>query len=619
MKSFLLLILLLHAPLIVFADDYALDDAHNHDGTHVEGQNDCGGNYLFPGNIARLGSHSFLILGQDGPNHLLLDHRSGTPPHTYQFILRVQVDEKEMTIYKKLLKETKVALPAVTTIYFDKTGKQIDRTFFCLHDLKKIFGSEQKPNDAFAKLFPIRATWQKNADFEGAFPIKETVVPEDPFIIERKDVEIILYRYLPSYLEQSSFRKMIKAQGSTFTSILSHTPLQHDESGVTASNHSSYIKSGAFDSNGETCASDYYLKTVRPPKTRHAFLLLAETGKNSVLAAHLYDQSPQNYQTVMNFELTDDQMTEFRTAKQRSQAPLLFMPTAYFCMNELRALIKQKALNLSGDLYGNSDYEEFKIGQKVGTLTISAQKVKVLVNRTLQSLMNPQAVARDVFGFVDLKTVNSDVIVEAAYATDFNFIGQAIEGYRVGKCYLTTKAAKALSEVQKEVFKQGYSLLVFDCYRPQRAVNQFVTWTKNLDVKNQSIFYPDEPKKDLIKRGYIDAKSGHSRGSTVDLTLVHTSKYQAKTFYDQIKNITDCRKSQEVEASGQIDMGTTFDCFSELAHTANPKIPETLRKNREILKSAMEKQGFANYPKEWWHFVMKDEPYKNDYFDFEVQ
>lgn len=616
MKSVLILSLL--AATAAFAQDYALDDAHNHDGTHVEGQSDCGGNYMFPGDIARLGSHSFLILGEDGPNHLLLDHRSGTPPHTYQFILRVRADENELATYRKLLKETKVALPAVTTIYFDKSGKQLDRTFFCLHDLKKIFGAEQKPEDAFAKLFPIRASWQKDADFEGAFPIKETVVPEDPFVIERKDVELVLFRYLPSYLEQSGFRKMLKAQGSKFTSVLSHSPIKHDESVETAPTHSSYVKAGALESNGETCSAGYYLKTVRPPKTRHGFLLLAEYEKNSVLAAHLYDQSPQNYQTTMTLELTDAQMKLFREFKQKSMTPLLFMPTAYFCMNEVKDLLKKDSLELSGDIYQNTDYEDFKLGQKIGNLTIPSKKVKVLVNRTLQSLMNPQAVARDVFGFVDVKTINPDILVEAAYATDWNFIGQPIDGYRAGKCYLTSKAAKALSEVQKDVAKQGYSLLVFDCYRPQRAVNQFVAWTKSADSKNQSVFYAEIPKNKLIPE-YIDAKSGHSRGSTVDLTLVKTDKYQAKSFASQIRSIKDCRKSKEVEASGQVDMGTTFDCFSELANTANPAIPENLRKNREILKVAMEKQGFNHYPKEWWHFVMKDEPHKKEYFDFEVQ
>jgi D-alanyl-D-alanine dipeptidase len=619
MNSFLLMLLsaIMH---FSFAQDYALDDAHNHDGTHVEGQNDCGGNYMFPGDVARLGSHSFLIIGEDGPEHLLLDHRSGTPPHTYQFILRVRVDANEMATYHKLLNETKITLPAVTTIYFDKSKTQLDRTFFCLTDLKKIFGPEQRPDDAFAKLFPIRASWQKDADFEGAFPIKETVVPEDPFIIDRADVEIVLYRYLPSYLEQSSFRKMLKVQGSQFTSVLSHAPIRSDEPADTAAKRSSYIKSGALNSNGETCQSDYYLKNIRPPKTKHALLLLAESGKNSVLAVHLYDQSPQNYQTTFKLEFSDEQMQLFRKAKKESKTPVPFMPSEYFCMAEVRDLIKRQALTLKGTIYKNTEFEEFRLGQPAGELSLSSDKIKVLVNRTLQSLMNPQAVARDVFGIVDLKTINPDIFVEAAYASEWNFIGRPIDGYQADKCYLTTKAANALSAVQKEVSKQGYSLLVFDCYRPARAVNQFVNWTKDTtDAKMQSVFYPDEPKVNLIKRGYIDAKSGHSRASTIDLTLVYTKKFQKKDFILKAKAVTDCRKSQGVEKSGQVNMGTTFDCFSELAHTANPSVSEEARKNRQILKLAMEKQGFTNYSKEWWHFSLKNEPYKNDYFDFENQ
>lgn len=619
MKSLLALIILFmgYASL---AQDYALDDAHNHDGTHVEGQENCGGNYMFPGDIARLGSHSFLILGEDGPDHLLLDHRSGTPPHTYQFILQVRVDADEMATYRKLLKETKVALPAVTTIYFDKSGKQLDRTFFCLSDLKKIFGSEQKENDPYTKLFPIRASWQKDADFEGAFPIKETVVPENPLIIERKDVEIVLYRYLPSYLEQSGFRKMLKTKGAQFTSILSHAPIRNDDTVESGEKRSSYIKSGAFESNGETCQSDYYLKGVRPPKTKHAFLLLSENSKNSVLASHLYDQSPQNYQTTISFELSDDQMQVFRKARKESKTPLLFMPSEYFCMAEIKDLLKRQALSLKGTIYQNSEFEEFKLGQPAGELSLQSSKIKVLVNRTLQSLMNPQAVARDVFGIVDVKSVNPEINVEASYASDWNFIGKPIDGYRSNKCYLTAKAAKALSLVQKEVSKSGYSLLVFDCYRPQRAVNQFVSWTKDSsDTKMRLNFYPEELKGSLIKRGYIDAKSGHSRGSTIDLTLVHTEKFRSKDFLCKARAVSDCRKSKEIESSGQINMGTSFDCFSELAHTANSSISAESQKNRQILKTAMEKHGFTNYPKEWWHFVMSDEPYKADYFDFEVE
>lgn len=603
----LLPIFLLMTSLSAYAQDYALDDAHNHDGTHVEGQENCGTNYMLPGETARLGSHSFLVLGEDGPDHLLLDHRSGTPPHTYQFILRVRVDANEMATYRKLLSETKIALPAVTTIYFDKSGKQVDRTFFCLTDLKKIFGPEQKKGDPFEKLFPIRASWQKNADFEGAFPIKETVVPEDPLVIERKDVEIVLYRYLPSYLEQTSLRKALKTQGAASTSNLSGGP------------GTSYIRAGAHESNGETCRSDYYLKNVRLPKTKHAFLLLAESGPHTVLAAHLYDQSPQNYQTTLQLELPNEQMKLFRKARNESKAPPLFMSSDFFCMADIKELIKSKSLNLKGTLYKNSDYEDFKPGEPVGELNLASYQTKVLVNRTLQSLLNPQAVARDVFGIVDVKTVSPAIQVQAAYATDWNFIGQPIIGYRSNKCYLTGKAAKALGEVQKDVSRLGYSLLAFDCYRPQRAVNQFVSWVKGGESKMQASFYPEEKRGDLIKRGYIDDRSGHSRASTIDLTLVRTDKFKSDGFVDSAKKVTDCRKSKGVETTGQLDMGTTFDCFSELAHTANSGISEEARKNREILKAAMEKQGFKNYPKEWWHFVLKDEAYKSEFFDFEVE
>ncbi len=394
------------------ADDYALDDAHNHDGTHIAGQENCGGNYMFPGDIARLGSHSFLILGEDGPEHLILDHRSGTPPHTYQFLLRVHVDAKAMATYRRLLKESKKSLPAVTTIYFDKTGKQIDRTFFCLHDLPKIFGSEAKAGDIFEKLFPIRATWQKDADFEGAFPIKETITPDDPLVIERKDVELIVYRYLPSYLEQTSFRSYLKAHPE-FISHLSDAPQRHDESVATAAQHRSYITSGAFDSNGETCPANYYLKKVRPPKTRHAFVILATKGDHTLLATHLYDQAPQNYQTALEFVVSDSEMKTVKSALVKG--PLLFWPANYFCIADIRSDIKN-GLKMSGDLYANSNLTEFDPGQKIGTL--KPTQTTVLVNRPLQSFMNPQAVDRDVFGFVDVTQLISKFQVAARHTNN---------------------------------------------------------------------------------------------------------------------------------------------------------------------------------------------------------
>ncbi len=589
-------------------DSYALDDAHNHDGTHVEGQENCEGNYMFPGDIARRGSHSFLILGEDGPEHLILDHRSGTPPHTYQFLLRVKVNEKAMATYRRLLKESKKDLPAVTTIYFDKTGKQIDRTFFCLKDLPKIFGSEKKSGDIFEKLFPIRATWQKDADFEGTFPIKETITKDDPLIIERKDVELILYRYMPAYLEQQGFRKYLKSHPEIISS-LSHSPITHNESPATAANRKSYVNSGAFESDGDLCPANYYLKSVRPPKTRHAFIILAATGEDTVLATHLYDQAPQNFQTALEFKISTSEMKMIKAALAKGL--LLYWPKNDFCMAEIKDLA-DKNIILSGDLYSKPDLNDFNPGKKIGPL--NPLKIKVLVNRNLQSLMNPQAVARDVFGFVDVTTINSEIRVEARYSSDWNFLGRPVSGYRASRCYLTNKAAKALSKVAEEVGKKGYNLLVLDCYRPQRAVTEFVNWVNSeKDSPTKAFFYPGENRSDLIQRGYIDARSGHSRGSTVDLTLIKADAKQ-KTFRE---TYSDCRKP--VIAEGVVDMGTAYDCFSEVSYTADSSISADAKTNRAYLKSAMEKQGFKNYPKEWWHYSLNDEPYRKNYFDFEVQ
>ncbi len=587
-----MIIPLLISTLLARAQDYALDDAHNHDGTHVEGQENCGGNYMFPGDIARLGSHSFIVLGEDGPEHLLLDHRSGTPPHTYQFILRVHVKPEAMSTYRKLLKSSKVGLPAVTTIYFDESGKQVDRTFFCLHDLPKIFSGGTSSKDAFDRLFPIRATWQQNADFEGAFEIKKSIVPkEPPLVINRADVEILVYRYLPSYLEQASFRKYLKEHPGV--SNLSDAPLTHDESPETARTHSSYEK--VQETNGETCPADYYLKGYRPPKTKHAWLILAVNGK-TVTAAHLYDQAPQNYQTLLTFEVDDPKVLSGRK-------PLLFTPDQFYCMSD----IKKTKLDLRGKVYEGSDLRDFKLGKLVGE--IEGRKPQIRINRILQSLMNPQAVARDVFGLVDAQTVEPSLRVEARYFTDDNFVGRPIEGYRANRCYLTREAAKALALVQKDVAAQGHSLLAFDCYRPQRAVTDFAAWAKGPDQKMKSKQYPEEEKTKLFERGYIASKSGHSRGSTIDLTLV---PLKAKGPYSDAT--PDCRKPL---AKNQLDMGTTFDCFSENANTANAT--GAAKTNREILKAAMEKRGFMNYEKEWWHFTLKNEPYPNAGFDLEVQ
>ncbi len=224
---------------------------------------------------------------------------------------------------------------------------------------------------------------------------------------------------------------------------------------------------------------------------------------------------------------------------------------------------------------------------------------------------------------IDISTINPHIAVEMRYATSWNFLGRPAKGYNANKCLLTKQAAEALSSVQKHVQDFGFSLLLFDCYRPQKAVSDFVTWTKDgEDQPMKNIFYPDEPKENLVERGYIADLSGHSRGSTVDLTLIKTKKSNRTLKNAPLKfqeKAVDCRKQKNIEETGQLDMGTLHDCFDKTAATADPTVSGLARKNRQILKANMEKFGFVNYPMEWWHFTLKDEPNKDQYFDYDVQ
>lgn len=224
------------------------------------------------------------------------------------------------------------------------------------------------------------------------------------------------------------------------------------------------------------------------------------------------------------------------------------------------------------------------------------------------------------FGFINIKILAPRATVEARYNTRWNFTGTRIPGYRKNVCLLTKAAAQNIARVQKELELKGYSLLIFDCYRPMIAVNYFVKWANNLKKqKMKHIFYPGINKSQLVPE-YISNCSSHSRGSTLDLTLIRKPKYLTKN----IKHLhykepaSDCRKTNSIETTGQVNMGTSFDCFSPLSHTFNSDVSKQHLANREILKSAMEKHGFKNYSKEWWHFTLKNEPYRNRYFNFEV-
>lgn len=222
---------------------------------------------------------------------------------------------------------------------------------------------------------------------------------------------------------------------------------------------------------------------------------------------------------------------------------------------------------------------------------------------------------------IDVSSLDSSIHVEMRYFSEWNFVGRKIDGYEANKCLLTPQAARALVLVQKELKAQRLSLLVMDCYRPQRAVDEFFRWSQDEDRKMEKIFYAEENKADLFENGYIARKSGHSRGSTVDLTLVKigAGKRLIPNGLRYQESPVDCRNSQSVTITGQLDMGTMMDCFSKKSATEYPDISAQARRHRQLLKSLMEKHGFTNYSKEWWHYTLKNEPYPEKAFDFVVK
>ena len=223
-------------------------------------------------------------------------------------------------------------------------------------------------------------------------------------------------------------------------------------------------------------------------------------------------------------------------------------------------------------------------------------------------------------GFVDVKEVIPSILLDIRYYSPHNFIGERINGYNAPKCLLTKEAASALANVQKELEKFSLSIKVYDCYRPQRAVDHFVRWAKDMsDIKTKKEFYPTIGKGDLLKLVYIDARSGHSRGSSIDITIVPLPVPEQASYQPGAK-LHECYLPAEKRfRDNSIDMGTGFDCFHDLSHTENRKVGAKQRINRLLLKSIMEKHGFKNYDKEWWHFALREEPFPKTYFDFVIE
>eukprot|EP00808_Paulinella_micropora_P001587 g45808.t1 len=243
---------------------------------------------------------------------------------------------------------------------------------------------------------------------------------------------------------------------------------------------------------------------------------------------------------------------------------------------------------------------------------------------SLSSLTAFKALAHNPFrsrglpkGFVSLREVDSSIIQDMRYAGHHNFVGRPISGYLSASCILTTQAAQALQRVQKSLLPRGLSLKVYDCYRPTRAVADFETWAANLSAtETKAEFYPRLEKTELFK-GYVAHKSGHSRGSTVDLTIVPLPAPPQPEFVPGETKLASCIGPGRWP-DNSLDMGTGYDCLDTEGGTNATTLGPKQWQNRQTLREAMEKEGFENYWREWWHFSLKNEPFPNSYFNHPV-
>ncbi len=226
-------------------------------------------------------------------------------------------------------------------------------------------------------------------------------------------------------------------------------------------------------------------------------------------------------------------------------------------------------------------------------ITIAFAAVIVLFGTCNCRRTNPLEDSSD---FVEIAEVVPDVILEIRYYSTYNFVGERIDGYDAPTAWLTREAADSLKAVSDDVMRLGYRLKIYDAYRPQCAVDHFVRWAADItDTTMRSYFYPDVDKSQLFEQEYIMEKSGHTRGSTVDLTLF------------------------DMTLEDDVDMGGTFDWFGEESHPDYTGITEEQFANRMILREAMLRHGFKPLDSEWWHFTLEDEPYPDTYFTFPVQ
>ncbi len=226
--------------------------------------------------------------------------------------------------------------------------------------------------------------------------------------------------------------------------------------------------------------------------------------------------------------------------------------------------------------------------------TVAGNPTDTIHEKTISTDFEPHP------GFVLVRNLIPDVIEDLRYFTTNNFMGEKVDGYQANAAILSRLAAEKLKEAADELREMGYVIKIYDAYRPQQAVDHFVRWAQGPDQKKKKEYYPTIEKSNLFPR-YIAKKSGHSKGSTVDMTICYGSTGE------------------------EVDMGSHFDYFGPASHTAfmgnypGGNVNKTHHENRMLLKRVMEKHGFSNYVNEWWHFSLKNQPYPNSYFNFPIK
>ncbi len=219
--------------------------------------------------------------------------------------------------------------------------------------------------------------------------------------------------------------------------------------------------------------------------------------------------------------------------------------------------------------------------------------------------------------FVYLDEIDKTIQISMRYFSTENFVGSRLDGYKTARIIMTKKAAAALCNAQKELLLDGFCLVVYDAYRPQKAVDHFVHWSTTPD--NQTIkekYYPEIAKEQCFELGYIGKKSGHTRGSTIDLTIIKVG--------DQLKTPTLSWRTMNEKLipfldDGTVDMGSSFDLFGPASHHDSPLMPQKYTALRNYLRAKMIKHGFKPYAEEWWHYTLVNEPFPTTYFDFDIE